>query len=277
MRDLSEEIVENVRAALAEDVGTGDITAQLLPADAIATAQVITREKGILCGTAWFEEVFKQLDPNLQIEWFAKDGDIIQPKQMLVKLNGLTRALLTGERSALNFIQLLSGVSSKVAQYVEIVKNTEVVLLDTRKTIPMLRRAQKYAVKCGGGQNHRLGLYDAFLIKENHIAAAGSITVAVQQARIIAPDKPVEVEVEDIEQLKEALSVNAEIVLLDNFNLYSMREAVRINEKRAKLEASGGVTVDKLLTIAEIGVDYISIGGLTKDVKALDLSMRLVS
>jgi len=277
MRDLSEEIVENVRAALAEDVGTGDITAQLLPADAIATAQVITREKGILCGTAWFEEVFKQLDPNIQIEWFAKDGDIIQPKQMLVKLNGLTRALLTGERSALNFIQLLSGVASKVAQYVEIVKNTEVVLLDTRKTIPMLRRAQKYAVKCGGGQNHRMGLYDAFLIKENHIAAAGSITAAVQQARIIAPDKPVEVEVEDIEQLKEALSVNAEIVLLDNFNLYSMREAVRINEKRAKLEASGGVTVDKLLTIAEIGVDYISIGGLTKDVKALDLSMRLVS
>ncbi len=277
MRDLSEEIVENVRAALAEDVGTGDITAQLLPADAIATAQVITREKGILCGTAWFEEVFKQLDPNIQIEWFAKDGDIIQPKQMLVKLNGLTRALLTGERSALNFIQLLSGVASKVAQYVEIVKNTEVVLLDTRKTIPMLRRAQKYAVKCGGGQNHRLGLYDAFLIKENHIAAAGSITAAVQQARIIAPDKPVEVEVEDIEQLKEALSVNAEIVLLDNFNLYSMREAVRINEKRAKLEASGGVTVDKLLTIAETGVDYISIGGLTKDVKALDLSMRLVS
>jgi len=277
MRDLSEEIVENVRAALAEDVGTGDITAQLLPADAIATAQVITREKGILCGTAWFEEVFKQLDPNLQIEWFAKDGDIIQPKQILVKLSGLTRALLTGERSALNFIQLLSGVSSKVAQYVEIVKNTEVVLLDTRKTIPMLRRAQKYAVKCGGGQNHRMGLYDAFLIKENHIAAAGSITAAVQQARIIAPDKPVEVEVEDIEQLKEALSVNAEIVLLDNFNLYSMREAVRINEKRAKLEASGGVTVDKLLTIAEIGVDYISIGGLTKDVKALDLSMRLVS
>ena len=277
MRDLSEEIVENVRAALAEDVGTGDITAQLLPADAIATAQVITREKGILCGTAWFEEVFKQLDPNLQIEWFAKDGDIIQPKQILVKLSGLTRALLTGERSALNFIQLLSGVSSKVAQYVEIVKNTEVVLLDTRKTIPMLRRAQKYAVKCGGGQNHRMGLYDAFLIKENHIAAAGSITAAVQQARIIAPDKPVEVEVEDIEQLKEALSVNAEIVLLDNFNLYSMREAVRINEKRAKLEASGGVTVDKLSTIAETGVDYISIGGLTKDVKALDLSMRLVS
>lgn len=277
MRDLNEEIVENVRTALAEDVGTGDITAQLLPADAIATAQVITREKGILCGTAWFEEVFKQLDPTLQIEWFAKDGDIIQPKQILVKLSGLTRALLTGERAALNFIQLLSGVASKVAQYVEIVKNTEVVLLDTRKTIPMLRRAQKYAVKCGGGQNHRMGLYDAFLIKENHIAAAGSITAAVQQARTIAPDKPVEVEVEDIEQLKEALAVNAEIVLLDNFNLYSMREAVRINEKRAKLEASGGITVDKLLTIAETGVDYISIGGLTKDVKALDLSMRLVS
>jgi nicotinate-nucleotide pyrophosphorylase (carboxylating) len=277
MRDLSEEIVENVRAALAEDVGTGDITAQLLPADAMATAQVITREKGILCGTAWFEEVFKQLDPNLQIEWFAKDGDIIQQKQTLVKLSGLTRALLTGERAALNFIQLLSGVSSKVAHYVEIVKNTEVILLDTRKTIPMLRRAQKYAVKCGGGQNHRLGLYDAFLIKENHIAAAGSITAAVQQARTIAPDKPVEVEVEDVEQLKEALAVNAEIVLLDNFNLYSMREAVRINEKRAKLEASGGVTVDKLLSIAETGVDYISIGGLTKDVKALDLSMRLVS
>ncbi len=277
MRDLSEEIVENVRAALAEDVGTGDITAQLLPADAMATAQVITREKGILCGTAWFEEVFKQLDPNLQIEWFAKDGDIIQPKQILVKLSGLTRALLTGERAALNFIQLLSGVSSKVAQYVEIVKNTGVTLLDTRKTIPMLRRAQKYAVKCGGGQNHRMGLYDAFLIKENHIAAAGSITAAVQQARTIAPDKPVEVEVEDVQQLKEALAVNAEIILLDNFNLYSMHEAVRINEKRAKLEASGGVTVDKLLTIAETGVDYISIGGLTKDVKALDLSMRLVS
>lgn len=276
MRDLSEEIVENVRAALAEDVGSGDITAQLLPADAMATAQVITRENGVLCGTAWFEEVFKQLDPNFQIEWFAKDGDLIQQNQMIVKLSGLTRALLTGERAALNFLQLLSGTSSKVAHYVEIVKNTQVVLLDTRKTIPMLRRAQKYAVKCGGGQNHRLGLYDAFLIKENHISAAGSITTAVQQARTIAPDKPVEVEVESIEQLKEALAVNVEIVLLDNFNLYAMREAVKITEKRAKLEASGGVTIEKLLSIAETEVDYISIGSLTKDIKALDLSMRLI-
>jgi nicotinate-nucleotide pyrophosphorylase (carboxylating) len=276
MRELSEEIIVNVRAALAEDVGSGDITAQLLPAEAIATAQVMTREKGILCGTAWFEEVFKQLDPNFKIEWFAQDGDLIQQNQVIVKLSGLTRALLTGERAALNFLQLLSGTSSKVAHYVEIVKNTGVVLLDTRKTIPMLRRAQKYAVKCGGGQNHRMGLYDAFLIKENHISAAGSITSAVQKARSIAPDKPVEVEVENVDELKEALAVKVEIVLLDNFNLYAMREAVRITEKCAKLEASGGVTSEKLLSIAETGVDYISIGGLTKDVKALDLSMRLI-
>ncbi|MEY3220802.1 MAG: hypothetical protein RIT27_2159 [Pseudomonadota bacterium] len=276
MRDLNEEMVENVRAALAEDVGSGDITAQLLPADAMATAQVITREKGVLCGTAWFEEVFKQLDANLQIEWFAQDGDLIQQDQIIVKLSGLTRALLTGERAALNFLQLLSGTSSKVAHYVEIVKNTGVVLLDTRKTIPGLRRAQKYAVKCGGGQNHRMGLYDAFLIKENHISAAGSITAAVQQARTIAPDKPIEVEVENIDQLQEALAVSVEIILLDNFNLYAMREAVKITEKRAKLEASGGVTFDKLLSIAETGVDYISIGSLTKDIKALDLSMRLI-
>ncbi len=276
MRDLNEEIIENVRAALAEDVGSGDITAQLLPDNVMSTAQVITREKGVLCGTAWFEEVFKQLDPAIQVEWFAKDGDLIQPNQILVKMNGSARSLLTGERAALNFLQLLSGVSSKVAQYVEIVKNTGVVLLDTRKTIPGLRCAQKYAVKCGGGQNHRMGLYDAFLIKENHIAAAGSITDAIQKARSIAPDKPVEVEVENLDQLKEALAVNVEIVLLDNFNLYSMREAVRINEKRAKLEASGGVSSEKLLDIAETGVDYISIGGLTKNVKALDLSMRFV-
>jgi nicotinate-nucleotide pyrophosphorylase (carboxylating) len=276
MRDLNEEIIENVRAALAEDVGSGDITAQLLPDNVMSTAQVITREKGVLCGTAWFEEVFKQLDPAIQVEWFAKDSDLIQPNQILVKMNGSARSLLTGERAALNFLQLLSGVSSKVAQYVEIVKNTGVVLLDTRKTIPGLRRAQKYAVKCGGGQNHRMGLYDAFLIKENHIAAAGSITDAIQKARSIAPDKPVEVEVENLDQLKEALAVNVEIVLLDNFNLYSMREAVRINEKRAKLEASGGVSSEKLLDIAETGVDYISIGGLTKNVKALDLSMRFV-
>lgn len=276
MRELSEEIIDNVRAALAEDVGNGDITAQLLPDNATATAQVITRENGVLCGCAWFEEVFKQLDPAIQIEWFAKDGDLIKPNQILVKMNGSARSLLTGERAALNFLQLLSGVSSKVAQYVEIVKNTGVVLLDTRKTIPGLRRAQKYAVKCGGGQNHRMGLYDAFLIKENHIAAAGSITNAIQKARSIAPDKPVEVEVESLDQLKEALAVNVEIVLLDNFNLYSMREAVRINEKRAKLEASGGVSSEKLLDIAETGVDYISIGGLTKNVKALDLSMRFI-
>lgn len=276
MRELSEEIVDNVRAALAEDVGNGDITAQLLPENATATAQVITRENGVLCGCAWFEEVFKQLDPTIQIEWFAKDGEIIQPNQMLVKIAGSARSLLTGERAALNFLQLLSATSSKVHKYVEMVKNTGVILLDTRKTIPGLRRAQKYAVKCGGGQNHRMGLYDAFLIKENHIAAAGSITEAVQKARTIAPDKPVEVEVESLDQLKEALAVNVEIVLLDNFNLYSMREAVKINEKRAKLEASGGINSEKLLSIAETGVDYISIGGLTKNVKALDLSMRFV-
>lgn len=276
MRELSEEIIDNVRAALAEDVGNGDITAQLLPENATATAQVITRENGVLCGCAWFEEVFKQLDPKIQIEWLAKDGEIIQPNQTLVKITGSARSLLTGERAALNFLQLLSATSSKVHKYVEMVKNTGVILLDTRKTIPGLRRAQKYAVKCGGGQNHRMGLYDAFLIKENHIAAAGSISEAVQKARTIAPDKSVEVEVESLDQLKEALAVNVEIVLLDNFNLYSMREAVKINEKRAKLEASGGINSEKLLSIAETGVDYISIGGLTKNVKALDLSMRFV-
>lgn len=272
---LTAEIDANVRRALLEDVGSGDITAQLIPAERLAKAIVISRDAAVIAGTAWVDAVFRQLDPRVAVHWQVIDGDRVQPNQPLFRLEGPARSLLTGERSALNFLQLLSGVATRARYYADKVAGTQVKLLDTRKTLPGLRIAQKYAVACGGCHNHRIGLYDAFLIKENHIAACGGIANAIDAAHKIAPGKPVEVEVENLNELKQALEGGADIIMLDELSLDDMREAVRLTAGRAKLEASGGVTDATLLAIAETGVDYISIGTLTKDVKAVDLSMRL--
>ena len=275
LADLSAEIEANVRRALTEDIGSGDITAQLIPEERLAHATVITREAAVIAGTAWVDAVFRQLDPRVAVHWQVADGDRAQPNQPLFHLEGPARALLSGERSALNFLQCLSGVATRVAHYVELVKGTSVKLLDTRKTLPGLRLAQKYAVTCGGGHNHRIGLYDAFLIKENHIAACSGITQAINAAHHIAPGKPVEVEVENLDELQQALDAGADIIMLDELSLNDMRTAVTLTAGRAKLEASGGINDTTLRTIAETGVDYISIGTLTKDVRAVDLSMRL--
>lgn len=275
LAELSGEIQANVRAALAEDVGSGDITAQLIPAERAASARIITREDATLAGTAWVDEVFRQVDPRVQVKWQASDGEQVSADQTLFTLEGPARALLTGERSALNFLQLLSGTATRARHYANLVDGTGVKLLDTRKTLPGLRLAQKYAITCGGCHNHRIGLYDAFLIKENHIAACGGIAQAVAAAQRIAPGKPVEIEVEDLDELRQALDAGADIVMLDELSLDDMRTSVALTAGRAKLEASGGITESTLRTIAETGVDYISIGTLTKDVKALDLSMRL--
>ena len=275
LADLGAEITANVRAALAEDVGSGDITAQLIPAERVARARVITREAATICGTAWVDEVFRQLDPRVQVQWMVAEGERVMQDQTLFTLEGPARALLSGERSALNFLQLLSGVASRCREYADLVEGTAVKLLDTRKTLPGLRLAQKYAVTCGGCHNHRIGLYDAFLIKENHIAACGGIAQAVAAAHRIAPGRPVEVEVENLEELQQALDAGADIIMLDELDHDDMRTAVALTAGRAKLEASGGINRDNLRSYAETGVDYISIGTLTKDVKAVDLSMRL--
>ncbi|SEH08775.1 carboxylating nicotinate-nucleotide diphosphorylase [Candidatus Venteria ishoeyi] len=272
---LPDDLAANVTCALQEDIGEGDITAQLLPENTPAKARIICRESATLCGTAWVDEVFAQLDDTVQITWRAVDGDVISPAQVLCELYGDVRSLVTGERCALNFLQTLSGTASTVAHYVQAISGTGAVLLDTRKTLPGLRHAQKYAVLCGGGKNHRKGLYDAFLIKENHIAAAGSIKQAVANARTLAADKPVEVETETLEELQQALDAASDIIMLDNFDLKTMREAVEINQGQAKLEASGNISLDTLRAVAETGVDYISSGALTKHLKAIDLSMRL--
>lgn len=263
-----------VALALAEDVGNGDLTAALIPESARAEATVISREAAILCGAAWFDAVFRQLDPNVHIEWQASDGDRVEPHQLLCTLQGLARALLTGERTALNFLQALSGTATLARRFADLVAGTGATILDTRKTLPGLRLAQKYAVRCGGCQNHRIGLFDAVLIKENHIMAAGSITNAITTARRLHPGVTVEVEVENRAELEEALAAQPDIVMLDNFDLTAMAEAVKLTNKRVKLEASGNVNFDTVRKIAETGVDYISIGGLTKDVRAVDLSMR---
>ncbi|MDF3844728.1 carboxylating nicotinate-nucleotide diphosphorylase [Pseudomonas citronellolis] len=275
LADLSGEIQANVRAALAEDIGSGDITAQLIPAEREAQARVITREDATVAGSAWVDEVFRQIDPRVQVQWQVRDGERVSADQTLFSLQGPARALLSGERSALNFFQLLSGTATRARHYADLVEGTGVKLLDTRKTLPGLRLAQKYAITCGGCHNHRIGLYDAFLIKENHIAACGGIAQAIAEARRIAPGKPVEIEVEDLDELNQALAAGADIVMLDELSLEDMRTAVRVTAGRAKLEASGGIDESTLRGIAETGVDYISIGTLTKDVKALDLSMRL--
>ncbi|MEI2782821.1 MAG: carboxylating nicotinate-nucleotide diphosphorylase [Candidatus Competibacter sp.] len=263
-----------VALALAEDVGGGDLTAALIPETAQAEATVISREKAVLCGAAWFDAVFRQIDPSVAIEWRAADGERIEPNQLLCALRGPARALLTGERTALNFLQALSGTATLARQFADTVAGTGATILDTRKTLPGLRLAQKYAVRCGGCQNHRIGLFDAVLIKENHILAAGSITAAIAAARRLHPGVTVEVEVESLAELEEALAAGPDIVMLDNFDLGTMAEAVRVTAKRVKLEASGNVNFNTVRKIAETGVDYISIGGLTKDVRAIDLSMR---
>ena len=264
----------NVALALAEDVGSGDLTAALIPEHAQVEATVVSREAAILCGAAWFDAVFRQLDPGIAIDWRAADGDRVEPEQLLCALRGPARPLLTGERTALNFLQLLSGTATLARRYADAVSGTKAVILDTRKTLPGLRLAQKYAVRCGGCRNHRIGLFDAVLIKENHIMAAGSIGNAIATARRLHPGVTVEVEVENRAELEEALVARPDIVMLDNFDLAAMAEAVRIVDGRVKLEASGNVNFDTVRGIAGTGVDYISIGGLTKDVRAVDLSMR---
>jgi len=263
-----------VALALAEDMGSGDLTAALIPAQAQAEATVISRETAVLCGVAWFDAVFRQLDSSIQVQWQASDGQRVVPNQLLCTVRGPARALLTGERTALNFLQSLSGTATLARRYADLVADTGATILDTRKTVPGLRLAQKYAVRCGGCQNHRVGLFDAVLIKENHIMAAGSITNAIVMSRRLHPRVKVEVEVENLAQLQEALAARPDIVMLDNFNLANLAEAVRLTARQLKLEASGNVNFDTVRAIAETGVDYISIGGLTKDVRAVDLSMR---
>ena len=271
----AEYIAKLVTQALAEDVASGDITAELIGADVQASGRIVTREDGILCGTAFALEAFQQIDPSCYVEWAGQDGDPIAADSLVCTLSGTARALLTGERTALNFLQLLSGTATTARQYAVRVAHTGVKLLDTRKTVPGLRLAQKYAVTCGGCYNHRIGLFDAFLIKENHISAAGGIAEAVDAARNVAPDKPVEVEVENEAELEQALAAGADRIMLDNFALEALRNAVALTSGSAELEASGNVTDETLVAIAETGVDFISIGALTKHVRALDLSMRI--
>jgi len=270
-------IEDDVQRALAEDIGSGDLTAQLVP-DVGAHAELLTREDAVLCGTAWVDELFRRLDTRVHVTWLKRDGERIAAGDVIARLNGPARTLLTGERGALNFLQTLSGTATLTARYVEALRGTRSKVLDTRKTIPGLRRAQKYAVTCGGGLNHRLGLYDAVLIKENHIAAAGSVTAALIQARaVLATDVSIEIEVENLDQLREAISAGATRILLDNFDLERLAVAVRETAGRATLEASGGITLDNIRAIAETGVDFISVGSLTKHLRAIDLSLRLLS
>lgn len=275
LNDLRQSIVANVAASLAEDVASGDINAALIAEQSEAHARVITRETAVICGVDWVNEVFHQLDPDVTLEWHVRDGDRVAANDTLVEINGKARSLLTGERAALNFLQLLSATATRAAHFVAMLEGTGVNLLDTRKTLPGLRLAQKYAVTCGGGQSHRMGLYDAFLIKENHILACGGIGAAVKAARDLAPGKAVEVETENLSELAEALEAGADVIMLDNFSLEDTRTAVATTAGRARLEASGNVNADTLRGIAETGVDYISMGTLTKDVTAIDLSMRL--
>ena len=272
---LRQSRIETVAQSLREDIGDGDITAMLIPQARISRGHVITRDAATIAGRAWVEEVFRQVDPEVTLNWQVQDGDEASPGQSLFSMEGPARSLLTAERSALNWLQLLSGVATTCAGHARRVAHTGVQLLDTRKTLPGLRLAQKYAVTCGGCHNHRIGLWDAFLIKENHIAACGSIADAVREARRLAPGRPVEVETENLEELDQALAAGADIIMLDEFSLEDMRQAVIHTAGAAKLEASGGVNSETLVPIAETGVDYISIGALTKDVRAVDLSMRL--
>lgn len=289
---LPNDIETVVTLALKEDIGDGDLTAQLLPEDGHASGQVITRDAGIFCGRAWFDEVFRQLSADIQITWEVNDGDSLQPNQVLCRFSGPARALVTGERTALNFLQTLSGTASNANRFAKRISGTRATVRDTRKTLPGLRTAQKYAVACGGCMNHRMGLYDAILIKENHIMAAGSIAAAVQQAQQVAATRsqatglevPIEVEVESIEEMDEAILAGAELVLVDNFSIPLLNKAatlnrnhLRYNRSKAKVEASGGITWENARSIADTGVDYIAVGTLTKDLQSIDLSMRFDS
>jgi len=272
---LRVEIMRSVAVTLAEDIGTGDLTARLISADASARGRLITRQDAILCGTAWFDAVFQMLDPESSVIWHAKDGEHVKEGQSLCDVFATARSLLTAERTALNFLQMLSGTATTTALYVEAVKGTRARVIDTRKTLPGLRLAQKYAVRIGGGGNHRFGLYDGILIKENHIIAAGGVTPALKKAQALAPSNVfIEIEIENFGQLEEALNAGAKLILLDNLTIEQMYEAVKITAGRAELEASGGVKLDRVREIAETGVDRISIGGLTKDLRAVDLSLR---
>jgi len=277
---IQQDIVEGVRHALIEDIGSdlvsGDITAQLIPAENQSHARIITREPAVIAGVEWVNEVFRQLDARVEILWHVKDGDQVEANAPLFELKGASRSLLTGERTALNFLQTLSAVATKCYRYHQKVAHTQVKLLDTRKTLPGMRTALKYAVTQGGCHNHRIGLFDAFLIKENHIAACGGIQPAIARAHEIAPGKAVEEEVESWNELEQALAAGADIIMLDNFSLEETRKAVLHANGLAKLEASGGITDKTLVPIAETGVDFISIGTLTKDVQAIDLSMRML-
>ena len=276
-QQLRVEIQRNIAASLAEDVGTGDLTARLISRKTDARGRVITREAAVLCGTTWFDAAFATLSPTSAVVWHVRDGDRIDPGQVLCEVVAGARELLTAERTALNFLQLLSGTATITRRFVDAVAGTRAKIVDTRKTLPGLRLAQKYAVAVGGGTNHRIGLYDGILIKENHIIAAGSISRVLAQAAEIAPSNVfIEIEVETLDQLREALDAGARMVLLDNMELDTMREAVRIADGRAELEASGGVNLERVRAIAETGVDRISIGSLTKDVRAIDLSLRHV-
>lgn len=280
MTTLSSELlrqsrIESVALTLREDIGDGDITAALIPENRRAKARVITRIPAIIAGQAWVDEVFRQIDPSVSVTWEVADGQQATANQILFTCEGPARSLLTGERSALNWLQTMSGVATRCRQFADQVSHTGVRLLDTRKTLPGLRLAEKYAVTCGGCYNHRIGLWDAFLIKENHIAACGSIAEAVRQARQTAPGRPVEVETEDMHELQQAITAGADVVMLDEFSLADMRAAVQMAAGNCRLEASGGINRDTLVPIAETGVDYISVGALTKDIEAIDLSMRL--
>lgn len=276
LEQIQADIQLGVQQALAEDIGSGDITAQLIPADKMSHARIISRDNATIAGSAWVNEVFRQLDPSVDVIWHVQDGQQVKANDTLFELKGSSRSLLTGERTALNFLQTLSAVATKCAFYSDKVKHTQVRLLDTRKTLPGMRSALKYAVTQGGCHNHRIGLFDAFLIKENHINACGSISNAIEQAKTIAPGKPIEVEVESFEELNQALDAGADIIMLDNFSIEETKRAVSHAKGKAKLEASGGITDETLVSIAETGVDFISIGTLTKDIKAVDLSMRMV-
>ncbi|MCZ6526372.1 MAG: carboxylating nicotinate-nucleotide diphosphorylase [Gammaproteobacteria bacterium] len=271
---LPADIPSTVRRALSEDVGAGDLTAGLIPDNNASTAVIICREPAVLCGQAWFNEVFLQLDKTIRIDWACADADQIKPDQTVCTVHGPSRVLLSGERTALNFLQLLSGTATTTRNYVSMLGNSKTKLLDTRKTIPGLRTAQKYAVACGGGMNHRMGLYDAILIKENHIHAAGSIRAAVTSAKSL--HRNIEVEVENLDELQQAIDAGADTVLLDNFNIPTMKDAVKLNAGRVSLEVSGGVDKDILLAIASTGVDYIAVGALTKHVRAIDFSMQII-
>lgn len=278
MPEPPQDIDLTVRRALEEDVGAGDITASLVPADTTATATLVSRESAVICGVPWFERVFGILDPRVRIRWHVSEGSSIEPNSLLCTIEGNARALLTGERTALNFLQTLSGTATAARRFADAVAGTSCRILDTRKTLPGLRTAQKYATACGGVRNHRVGLFDGVLVKENHLIACGGIRQAVQTARASAPDLPVEVEVESLDECRDALDAGADILMLDNFSLTDMREAVALNRRRgdkaALLEASGNVELERLTEIAATGVDFISVGAITKHVRAIDLSMR---